>query len=165
MNEIYVAHEIIFNKNFNSHKSYHGNLSGCQFDNQYLVSKEVVLLTVNKQRELCYLSTMRPCHIITPSNLQKSFTLFECRYCSNQKSTGANCNQIALLKSEKVGVINVMPISEFTKIGYIPVAINLVNEYNDSVKGEFVPITDKDYVDTIVRINSGFTRIRTKKEN
>ena len=54
MNEIYVAHEIIFNKNFNRHDFYHGNLSGCQFNNQYLVSKEVVLLTVNDKKELCF---------------------------------------------------------------------------------------------------------------
>ena len=152
MNEIYVAHEIIFNKNFNNHESYHGNLSGCRFENQYLVSKEVVLLTVNEHRELCYLNTKRPCHVINPNNLGKSFTTFECRYCSNQK---ANCSQQASLKSETIGVINVMPISEFTKIGYIPVALDLVKEYNTSVKGEFTPINNKNYVDTIIQINSG----------
>lgn len=162
MNEIYVAHQVIFNKIFNRHAFAHSKQLGCHFDNQFLVSKEVVLLTINKDGKFCYLDTQEPCRVIDSDNLKKSVTLFECRFCSNYISNGVDCEQTAILKSEIMGVVNVMPIYEFTKTGYIPVAINLVKEYNNSVKDEFVAVTDKNYTDTMIKINSGFSRIKTK---
>lgn len=162
MNEIYVAHQVIFNKNFNRHAFYHNEQKGCCFDSQFLVSKEVVLLTRNKDGKFCYLETQEPCHILEPDNLQKSITVFECRFCSKHTSNGICCKETADLKSEVLGVVNIMPISEFTKIGYIPMAINLVNEYNSSVKGELEPITNKSYNSTITKINSGFARRKVK---
>ena len=163
MNEIYVAHHVIFHKNFSKHAFYHSEQLGCHFANQYMVSKEVVLLTIDQNGKFCYLETQEPCKLINHYNLQKSITLFECRFCSLQESNEINCEKKANLKSEVMGVINIMPISEFTKIGYIPLAIHLVNEYNNKVKNEFVPITDKTYIDTINEINSNFSKIRTKK--
>ncbi|MBQ2873188.1 MAG: hypothetical protein IJE89_04250 [Bacilli bacterium] len=165
MNEIYVAHQVVFNKKFNKHAYLHSEQLGCHFDNQYMVSKEVVLLTVNKDGKLCYLDTQEPCVLINPIYLQKSITLFECRFCSRYVANGMDCEQKATLKSEIMGLVNIMPISEFTKVGYIPMAISLVNEYNENVKGQFEPITDKTYTDTMIGINSGFSRIREKKDN
>lgn len=165
MTEIYVAHEVVFNKIFNKRTLYHGSLLGCNFDNQFLISKEVVLLTVDKERNLCYLDSMKPCKLIDYTNLKKSVTLFECRFCSKRLSNDRICEQSANIKSEVMGVINIMPISEFTKIGYIPIAIDLVKQYNDSVRGEFETVTDKSYRDTVIKINSGFARIRRKKED
>ena len=164
MKEIYVAHQVIFNKNFNKHAFYHSEQIGCHFDNQYMVSKEVVLLTIDKNGNFCYLDTNKPCKLIDTSKLQKSITLFECRFCSLHKSNGMDCEQNATLKSEVMGVVNIMPISEFTKIGYIPLAIDLVKEYNKSVKDEFMPINESNYENTITKINSGFGKIRYKKE-
>jgi hypothetical protein len=164
MNEIYVAHLLIFNKNFNKYTFYHNEQLGCLFDNQYLVSKEVVLLTINKDGKFCYLDTQKPCKVINKEDLQKSVTLFECRFCSNHLTNNMDCKETACLKSEIMGVVNIMPIYEFTKTGYIPVAIDLVKEYNNSVKDEFVLINDKNYTDTITKINSGFPKVKTKKQ-
>lgn len=164
MNEIYVAHEVIFKKSFNKHTYYHGDLLGCNFDNQYFVSKEVVLLTVDKDGKLCYFNTKAPCNPIDYQKLQRSTTLFECRFCSNHLKKCVMCDKSVNIPTEVIGVINVMPIYEFTKNGYIPEAIVLVKEYNDSVKGEIEPVNNKNYIDTMKGINSGFTRVRSKNE-
>ena len=162
MDEIYVAHQVFFNKIFNRHAFAHSEQLGCHFDNQFLVSKEVVLLTINKDGKFCYLDTQEPCRVIDRDNLKKSITLFECRFCSNYISNGMDCETAATLKSEVMGVVNIMPIYEFTKTGYIPLAINLVQEYNNSIKDEYVTINDKNYISTITKINSGFAKIKTK---
>ena len=60
-------------------------------------------------------------------------------------------------------VIVLMPIWEFTNIGDITLSINLVKEYNDSVKGEYEVVSDKTYTDTMIKINSGASRTRVKK--
>ena len=165
MKEIYVAHEVVFNKVFNRYAFYHSELLGCHFDSQYIVSKEVVLLTIDKDKGFCYLDSKEPCKVIDSENLQKSIILFNCCYCSKYISNGKDCENIANIPSEVMGVVNVMPISEFTKIGDVPLAISLVNEYNDSVKGEFEPISNKNYTDIMIEINSGFSRVRNRKEN
>ena len=159
--KFYVGHEVVLRRRFAKY-AFAQDLIGCNLNNMFFVSKEVVLLERDKFGNYSYVNNHEKCNVLDPNSFEVTVSTLGCNYCNQKTGTDVDCELQPDMPDKKLGVVDVQPIFSFAKTSDWTLAIELIKEYNESVKDEYVSVDDFIYVDTIIEIDEGISKSKIK---
>ena len=153
-NNLFIGHAIIINRDFKGYSYSDGSLDGCYMEGAYIACREFSILEMKDCGT--YIYNGNECQVINLEdlNLSENDQLFNCSKCCNHIEPWAlNCSRTADIPNEIVGFVGVLPLLDYTNMDDQEIAIKSILKYNETVKGQYVFVTDNGIEQVMAELN------------
>lgn len=166
LKKLYVAREVILHCQYCG-TAYAHDLIGCNVLYGYYVSKKVVLVERDNNGNYLYSDSRKSCKLLDPNDFIHYSDTIGCYECpkAGLHQDGGDCPDTPDIPNVTLGIVDVQPISAFTNVEDLDLAIQLVNEYNASMENRLLLVNDESYQKVIHDISYGTVKSKTKQKN